>query len=421
MKRLLITIFICSTLIPSITAQTGDDHGAYKYNGVWWTNNDVLAPFSYSFSPDERGFTPVDIKNFYSGVKGGFATVTWSSIEPTENHGFNWTDLDNLLDSYAEADFWIMLMVWTGSDAPVKWLVNDLDVQVVKTNDADHYKYPYYFDPIYKQRWYRMLDAVATHIETCSTSTRRKIVVFQSAEGSTGDEGPYKGTVKPDYVAYDFSRNDTRWVQLKKNAWKHLDSLYKPKVPTVHLLVNCDPTDPEDANNFIKDSVNRAWRKASNAGHGYQFNDEVRDKSAFDTLVNVTLSATDSSTKIRCRDEMDQYKTNLFLQAPKENIYWSGLSALYYGLDMWPNNATGIQDTFTNKAAFDIFSRYAGFKNPKYSPGAFCALRDGLDAADSIRFPKTSPSNGGFGQGTQDLGDALGERRCERIAEAFCS
>ncbi len=246
-------------------------------------------------------------------------------------------------------------------------------------------------------------------------------IVFKSGEGSTGDEGPYKGTVKSNYSSYDFSRGDVRWVQLKKDAWYHLDGLYKPKNPPVHLLVNCDPTDPENANDYLKDSVNHVWRKVNNAGHGYQLNDEVQTKINYDTLVNNTITSIDSSTKVRCRDEMDQFKTNLFLQAPKWNIYWTALSALHFGLDIWPNNVTGIQDTFTNKTAFDFFNRYAGQKSALYSPAAFCALRDGLDAGNTTRFSTQPPSLGGFGPGTSALGESDGKARCARIADAFAA
>jgi hypothetical protein len=261
-----------------------------------------------------------------------------------------------------------------------------------------------------------MLDAVSAHVDTLPDSIRKKIVIFQSAEGTTGDEGPYKGNVShhDSLAGYSIARSSTGWVQFRRNAWDSLYNLYSIKSPIVHLLVNCDPSDPEDAGNWIHDSIPRTWRKANDEGHGYQLNNEAQKKADYDMLINNTITSTDSAIRIRCRDEMDQYTSTLYLLAPQWYIYWTALSALHFSLDIWPNNLRGITDTYTTKQAYNLFKIYAGYKNPKYSPGAFCALKYALDAADIIIFPTAV-----YGSGTSDFGDNAGAHRCVNIAKHF--
>lgn len=304
-------------------------------------------------------------------------------------------------------------------------------VPPVVTSDDNDNLYPYYLHTkdgvkVYRKYWYRMLDAVAKHIKRYAQNPtyqglRDKIVVFQSAEGSTGDEGPYHGEVT-NGDNFKINRSSTEWIQFKQDAWQHLYDLYNPPTPLtpkIHLLVNCDPEDPEDLGNggagtWVQENIENTWRKASNAGHGYQLNEEKDIKRQFNYLINTPTPTNNSkATLIRCRDEMDQYSTPLFLTAPKWHIYCTALSALHFGLDIWPNNAAGIKDPANNnKPAFDIFTRYAGYKNPKFSEAAFCALRDGLDAGDFDRFKIID-----YGDGTS-LNDN-GKIRCENIKNAF--
>ncbi len=338
---------------------------------VWWSDDDAIAPYSYRDTTTPQ-LGADDIKKYNKDIIGVFVTITWSSLEPTKNGGFNWTDFDKKLQSYTDQGFFIILMVWTGSDAP-PWLYKPpLNlVPKVKTDDLNgHDVYPYYFDGggIYKQRWYQMLDAVSNHIDALSTDIRKRVVIYQSAEGSTGDEGPYKGNVINN-VAYNISRSDSNWIQLRRSVWKHLDTLYKSKSPLVHLMINCDPTDPEDSANWLKTKVTNVWRKASNAGHVYQLNGEAEKKQEFDTLINMTTTLADTTTKIRCRDEIGQYTA--YSVAPKWFTYWTALSALYFGLDMWPNTGPYIKDSATNNPAYKIFTKYAGHKNAGTAPALF--------------------------------------------------
>ncbi|MCU0248428.1 MAG: hypothetical protein MUC42_17800, partial [Bryobacter sp.] len=98
---------------------------------------------------------------------------------------------------------------------------------------------------------------------------------------------------------------------------------------------------------------------------------------------------------------------------PVWNMYWLNLWGLHFGLDILQHATHVLQDR-AHEEGFRFYSRYGGEKDPATSPGAWCALHDGRDAADFERFPADR-----FGSGT--LRSPAGVARTVRIAEAFAS
>ena len=103
---------------------------------------------------------------------------------------------------------------------------------------------------------------------------------MQTAEGCTGDEGPYKG--RPIDKRYDFTEEE--WNAFKFETWKLFDSLYRPKKPEIHLLTNSG--NQGQYVEWLRENMPHWWRKAGNAGHGYQLNNERDMMAFFDPLIN---------------------------------------------------------------------------------------------------------------------------------------
>lgn len=414
-----ILFFVCHA-----TAQTVNDKTEGKANGVWWTNNNILETALLEPGGIAAAISP--IKSAYPATKGVFATVTWSSLKPNNAQPYLWPLFDSTLKSFSDSGFYMILTIWAGPDSP-GWIY-DIGIPTVTTDDPDHPTNPFYFyrdatgDSLYKREWYKLLDSVASHIKNYTGAMKvvqKKIVTIQSSEGSTGDEGPYKGgyvTGTPDSVK--IARSSTGWINFRRAAWKKQDTLYQvPNYnPFVHLLLNCDTGDPEDAGNWLQTNVPYAWRKANLAGHGYQFNGEAAKKASFKPLVDsIYTSTSDSVTFARCRDEMDLYNNNDWYNlSPRQFNFYQSASALHFGLDIWTNATPGMLDTVNTRLGFDLFTKYAGKKYAKTAPGGFCVLREGLDAADTVRFPTAV-----YGSGTQDKNDAAGMARCRAIAAAY--
>ena len=55
-------------------------------------------------------------------------------------------------------------------------------------------RFPYYQHPEYKTRFFKLIEAFGAYVRGLPPELRERILFVQSAEGSTGDGQPYKGT-----------------------------------------------------------------------------------------------------------------------------------------------------------------------------------------------------------------------------------
>ncbi len=361
--------------------------------GVWWRGG--------------RGAAELKKKAPY--VKGVFASIKWRDLEPADNQ-FDWKRFRSMLQEYADAGLYMQLMVMVGPDAP-RWLF-DAGVPLVKTTETlnprglPHFtEFPFYLDETHKRYYHRMIREVAGFVDTLPPGVRSKILFIQTAEGCTGDEGGYKGNpIDPRYEL-----PEEKWNAFKFETWKLFDELYRGKKPPIHILTNSGNQGQYDR--WLRDNLPQWWRKAGNPGHGYQLNNEKDMMAFFDPLINHP----ESGTLIRARSEMDEMFKGWFQEAPVWNLYWLNLWGLHFGLDILQHGADAFEEP--HREGFELYDRYGGQKDAATSPGAWCALRDGLDAADSKRFPAAAFGSGKL-RGTREE-QAAGLQRTIAIAKAF--
>jgi len=119
--------------------------------------------------------------------------------------------------------------------------------------------------------------------------------------------------------------------------------------------------------------------------HGYQVSDNGERLAKFQTL---EAEAKKRGKPVLTRGEMDgeMFVMGWSTRNIPQALYWSGLFATHCRLDVWNIPAKALIPK-TNRPALQFFNKYAGHKDPATAPAAFCALRDGLDAADFDRFP----------------------------------
>jgi hypothetical protein len=107
----------------------------------------------------------------------------------------------------------------------------------------------------------------------------------------------------------------------------------------------------------------------------------------FQRLQKLVAKTETDSTSNRIRGELTIHG-KWFSQAKHWNTYALLTSCLHFGLDIF-NARPQYLDAAKDTTAFNFFNEYAGQKNPSKATGAFCILRDGLDAADTKRFPES--------------------------------
>jgi hypothetical protein len=72
--------------------------------------------------------------------------------------------------------------------------------------------------------------------------------------------------------------------------------------------------------------------------------------------------------------------------APYKNMFTVMCYAIHWGLD-WSNQGFNNISDKNYDPAFELYNKYAGFKNPATASRGMCMLKDAIDASDAVRFP----------------------------------
>lgn len=313
----------------------------------------------------------------YSFFKGWYIVYQWKKLEPQKGK-FDWNYFDSQMKFAADNNLSIGFMVWVGPHSP-QWLFENGVPLVSTQTKKKKAEFPYYLNKFYKDRYYNMLKEVADHVQKMPPEIRKKVVMWMSAEGSTGDVTPYKGY--PNDSKYNI--NEQQWFDYKKEVWTYMYKMCQSFSPRINLLVN--QGNSGQYYEWLTGNLPKVWMKAGNISHTYQFNGEqeyysrlkkLEDKIAEDSLAN------------RLRGEIT-VQGKWFNQNESWNMYALLSSALHFGLDIF-NTAPKYLQNPADTTTFQFFNFYAGQKVASKSPGAFCVLKDALDAADTKRFPEST-------------------------------
>jgi len=315
--------------------------------------------------------------------KGVVTTTRWKEIEP-QNGVFSWEAFDNKVRGITDKGLKVMLMVYHGNACP-DWIYDEVGVPVVRISGnhrSDSSPYPYFLDPKYKPLLTRMIMETANHIASYPPELKKMIVGVQCPTGKSGDPQPYhSGTL--DNEKYAINLQSPEWRKWTIDMIKVYQNAYKSfKPPFFMLFKGPNPS----TNEWLIKNIPDSWRKPNAIAQGYQFSGEIKNMNE---LYPQTSRPVDGVV-LRTRGELDNTEyglKNWFNAAPVWNVYWSGLWNLTYGLDIW-SHLPGVLEDERHVPAFTFYSEYAGYKNASASPGAWIALRDGLDYMDTLRFPE---------------------------------
>ncbi len=327
-------------------------------------------------------------KKDFPFVKGVSLVPHWDSVEPTPGN-YDWSNIDAKMKKAADEGFNIFMVMWFNPCCP-SWLF-DNGVPRIAEKDSKGKKrvIPWPLDEDYQKYYHRMIREFGRHLRSLDTDIRERIVCVQTAEGSTGDEGLFKGAVPTNKRYRELMRNDPEWIEFRKKAWLVYDEAFqqgdRPKIP---IMIHPGGGYAEfitEMNDWIFEHMELKWIKRGNAGHGYHV-PQATGRMGYWTPV--LFGENPSSKPIYSRCELDSLWMQPWFQKDLDrNLYWSILFGLQYGLDMWNVREDAIAAAKTYKH-FEFFNKYAGQKDPRDSPGAFSALRHGLDVSDTVTFPE---------------------------------
>lgn len=357
-------------------------------------------------------------------IKGWNFTFAWKNIEP-EKGAFNWRFFDDQLTIAAKSNLDIGFMIWVGQNSP-EWIYTKDGVPKVETDDNKHDVpyYPYYFSPAYKAAYFTLLKEVVAHVSSLPPLVRNKVLFWMSAEGTTGDETPYKGLPKNNQ--YDIS--EAQWFDFKKEAWSYMYNAGKALSPRLNILIN-------QANDgryldWLLTNCPEAWFKAGSLAHTYQFNRELD----YEQRLKKVVRPDNNGDANRFRSESEEVQQlGWYAQSPRQNSFMIAASALHIGLDIMNIRKNALEEA-NGDFSFQFFNRYAGQRDPAKATGAFCLLRDVLDVTDTARFPVAQYGAVSKGQGLKNVAQRtdegypmrlqlknVSEARIQNIVQAFRS
>ncbi|MFZ5833223.1 MAG: hypothetical protein ACOY3P_24305 [Planctomycetota bacterium] len=310
--------------------------------------------------------------------KGVVVTATWKGIERRPGE-FDFSEFDSKIQRVVDNGLSAMVLIYHADQSP-DWIY-DHGVERVETDEPSPRRriHPYFLDPDFKPLLSRLIHATAEHVAAYPPEVRGKIVGVQCPTGKSGDPQPYNG--KPLDAKYRINLHDDAWVDWTLGMFPVYREAYAQRNLDVFLLFK--GPNPQ-SNDWLMRQMPDSWRKPHAIAQGYQFNNEIRVMSE---LYPRTRRRIDG-VLIRTRGELDHTADkgrNWFNAAPVWNVYWAGLWNLTYGIDIWNQLTSALEDD-RFVPAFEFVSRYAGYKTAAESPGAWIALRDGLDCADRERF-----------------------------------
>ena len=323
----------------------------------------------------------------YKGIEVGPA---WSDIEPS-NGVFDWSFIDAPLADANSANVYFFCSVNVGPHSPL-WLYSNGVPEVYTEGHQRSGPYPYYFDPEHKFFYYRLIEKFGEHIRTLPTHLSDRVAGVQVKTGSTGDEAPYKGNVRAKYEKYKINIYSPEWRDYRLAAFAKFDTAFqegpRQKIP---LLFNACRAEkwPVEWDWITTNITAGLGHKLGGLGQGYQLNDVPVDAQQ---VLPYMIDPDPAGIELFTRCEMDQsWKNSYFAVNTRMSFYWTAISALHGGLHIWNLTTSArewaVRNNYWEHAHF--FNKYAGEIYPSSARGAFCALREGLDASDKIKFPES--------------------------------
>jgi hypothetical protein len=340
-------------------------------------------------------------------VKGQADRIKWADLEPKLGV-YDWSSLDSHIRNAVEGNYYYYFVLWTGPHAP-EWIYEEGVPKVAVSGGKGKEYFPYYLDPNYIKYFHRFIGKLADHIASLPEADRKAFAFIQPAFGSTGDRQLYKGTPKD--PKYNISAEE--YLEFCRGATKRFyEAFDKPELKHIKFLFNvADQSERGEVKgrgarageqlfaNWLRQNYPIELRKQQfTIAVGYQANGEIEQ----DNELRPTFYGLNGKQPEFVRGEFSKFgEGGIFRENPIWNYYWTAISTVDRGLDLWEVDYRTVQ-TGKYDEGFAFANRYSYYKRPQTSPHAFIALRDVLDSVDTIRFPEEQ-----YGKAVQGNADRM--------------
>jgi hypothetical protein len=328
----------------------------------------------------------------YPFVKGQAGRLKWEQMEP-ERGQYRWDGLDLALQRAHEGGTYYYFVLWTGSHTP-QWVYKNgvPKVRTYKNGVRHELSFPHYSNPHYKAYLFDFFRQLSKHIASLPKEWIDRIAFIQPGFGATGDRQLYKGEPK----RMEFAIDDNEYVKLQQEFTTNFVEAFQahPEIQHIPFLWNIAESDDDSKygvfSRWIEKKYPSVLRKQQfTVATGY---DAPLDQEQDDVLRN-SFFGLDGEVPDLVRGEMNNSvfsKTPMAKLNPLWHIYWTALSAIDRGVDMWEINSMEDLRATELHVGYEMSNNYAYYKKAATSPRAFIALRDILDYSDTERFPESN-------------------------------
>lgn len=318
-------------------------------------------------------------------VVGYRLKFNWRDLE-TNMDVWNWTQFDSQVNTCISAGLSVGLQIWVsasgqgtvdGQYSP-SYLNTVLGLPLNSIGDGDAI-YDL-MDPVYYARFKNMIDQVQAHIYSRRATWQNNFVRWFSSEGSTGDEGPYHGTA----IGWP-GIGDDEWRAHKREIWSYMYTKFNSgATATPWLRVALNPSNSGENYEWALNNIPHVHLKAGDFSHNYNFPGEgpygkrVQSLRDDDLLDHRTFGEFIAPSIIR----------EWYDKSPDRHYFNMVLSSLTAGVDSLDVTEGEINNP-TTPYPWLFMNRYGGQRTCQgYS---FIGFRDGVDFADTTRFPEAAP------------------------------
>ncbi len=346
----------------------------------------ILPINSYGVWDRSNAFN-ISVDTTYNYLRGISADVFWKDVQAADSSNYNWSTIQTILQTAFTQNQMVNISVGVGPDAP-DWIYAN-GVPAVITDDTAHpgwNKYPHYLDVDYKRYYHNLINSFGNYLRTLPANLFNHIAYVQVKTGCTGDEVAYKGN--PNLSSYSIS--DVSWRTFRLDAFEKYRLTFNSGDSTTKiglLFNNIDPVDQPIEWQWVLSNISNGFGTKGGAyGRGHHLSDELTYKNTWTPYL-----LHPQGLQLFSAAEQDQtwtaplYQINVPL-----GFYWGALSGLNTGLSAWLVTQSALSEAQTSPelhSIFRMFNKYAGQIYPSTSNAAFCIFHEGLNAANTTKFP----------------------------------
>ena len=326
-------------------------------------------------------------------VMGIEVSATWAEVQSMGPGKFDFSMFQEVLDIAAKHHKIVKISINVGPNSPLWLYDNGVPLVKVKSHKPEKHdkkfgNYPYYLSENHVKYYFELIKQFSLFLRSQPKNKFDCIAFVQVKTGATGDEEPYKGEPIDEKFAIDKKKV---WEEYRIEAFEQFKKYFNdvPDRQIVLTFNNVDPIKNPAANNWVMNTIDPKIGFGIKGG-AYNRGHHLTGEQSFKEQWNPYL-INPKGMKLFSASEMDEsWRKEIFTINTELAFYWSALSGINTGLSSYNCAKSAIKYALEHpeiRAIFKMYNKYAQQVYPASATTAFSVFHEGLNAADTLKFP----------------------------------